>query len=73
MATNIYQDQPNTSADGTGVGLVAGLVLVLAVIALVFLATRAAPNVGNGGETTIPNQNGGSAQIEGSITPAPQQ
>ncbi len=42
MAT-LYQDQPQTVSDSTGLGLVAGLVLVLAVIALVFLATRAAP------------------------------
>lgn len=42
MAT-IYQEQPRATSDGTGLGLVAGLVLVLAVIALVFLATRAAP------------------------------
>ena len=66
MAT-IYQEQPRTE-EGTGVGLVAGLVLVLAVIALVFLATRAAPNVGNVLDTT-PNSGTGT-QVEGGQAPA---
>lgn len=38
--TTIYQEQPRVANDD-GMGLVAGLVLALAVIALVFLVTRA--------------------------------
>jgi hypothetical protein len=43
MAT-VYPDEQPRTADGSAAGLVAGLVLVLAVIALIFLATRTAPN-----------------------------
>jgi|GEM_PF-3066746 len=60
--TTLYQEQPR-SEEGSAVGLVAGLVLVLAIIALVFLATRAAPGAGNVIDTT-PN-NGGGVQVEG--------
>lgn len=63
--TTIYQEQPRTD-EGTGAGLVAGLVLVLAVIALVFLATRAAPL--NRVIDTTPNTSGAGAQIQGSGT-----
>jgi hypothetical protein len=61
--TTIYQEQPRTD-EGTGVGLVAGLVLVLAVIALVFLATRAAPGTNTIIDTT-PNSSAPGVQIEG--------
>ncbi len=60
--TTIYQETPRT-AEGSGVGLVAGLVLVLAVIALVFLATRAVP--GNGNVIDATPDNGAGVQFEG--------
>jgi hypothetical protein len=61
--TTIYQETPRAS-EGSGVGLVAGLVLVLAVIALVFLATRVVPGAGNVIDTTP--SNGAGVQVEGS-------
>lgn len=67
MAT-IYQEQPRTD-DGTGVGLVAGLVLVLAVIALVFLATRAAPEAIENVPSNIP---GIQTEGDGSVNTQPQ-
>lgn len=60
---DFYQEQPQS--EGGGLGLLAGLVLVLAIIVLVYLVTRAIP----GGVPTpnidlTPNRDGGSPQLE---------
>jgi hypothetical protein len=62
--TTIYQEQPR-AVEGDGMGLVAGVLLVLAVIALVVLSTRFAPQAGNGGGIDVTPDNGGAVQFEG--------
>lgn len=61
-----YDDQ-RRAEEGAGVGLIAGLVLVLAIIALIFLATRN-ELIQNGTIDLTPNNNPG-VEIETDTTP----